>query len=225
MIITIEDFIKPEQIAQMRAIAESGEFHEGKNTVNDSYKLIKNNMQLNDRAKQDKIADIVIENIISNKEVFSATRPFRYRIGLVAHYTKGMSYGRHIDGCIMGKDHSAMRSDISMTIWLNNANEYEGGHLLIEDPAGNFRHKMNAGDVVIYPTTTLHQVEEVTSGERWVMVMWIQSVIRSPYDRKVLFDLEKLMNSIYNKEGYSTDFILIESTFNSLLRQKTEINY
>ena len=128
--------------------------------------------------------------------------------------SKGMQYGRHIDNAYM----SSGRADLSFTIFLTNKNLYEGGELLIEDLTSENKFKLNSGEILIYPSTYLHSVQEVLNGERIVCVGWIESYIKSIEEREYLFDLDAGARSLLAKHGRSDDLDLIFKSYSNLLR-------
>ena len=127
---------------------------------------------------------------------------------------KGMKYGRHIDNAFM----SSGRADLSFTLFLNKKNEYEGGELLIENINSEEKLKLNAGEIIIYPSTYLHSVEEVLQGERLVFVGWIESYVKSIEEREYLFDLDAAAKSLLSKHGRSDELDLIFKSYSNLLR-------
>ena len=128
--------------------------------------------------------------------------------------SKGMSYGRHIDNAYMASG----RADLSFTVFLTQKNQYEGGELLIENLTSENKFKLNSGEILIYPSTYLHSVQEVLNGERIVCVGWIESYIKSTEEREYLFDLDAGARSLLAKHGRSDDLDLIFKSYSNLLR-------
>ena len=128
--------------------------------------------------------------------------------------SKGMKYGRHIDNAYM----SSGRADLSFTIFLSQKSQYEGGELLIENLTSENKFKLNSGEILIYPSTYLHSVQEVLNGERIVCVGWIESYIKSIEEREYLFDLDAGARSLLAKHGRSDDLDLIFKSYSNLLR-------
>jgi PKHD-type hydroxylase len=119
----------------------------------------------------------------------------------------------------MGRDGARIRTDISVTIFLNNSKEYDGGELVAESIAGEDAAKFEAGDAVVYPSTTLHRVESVTRGERIVAAAWVQSLVRDLEVREVLFDLDRARRMIFDRDGKSEAFDLISKSYSNVLRR------
>ena len=128
--------------------------------------------------------------------------------------TKGMQYGRHIDNPFM----SSGRADLSFTIFISSKNEYEGGELFIESINSEKIFKLNAGELVIYPSTYLHSVQQVLNGERTVFVGWIESYVKSIEEREYLFDLDAGAKSLLAKHGRSEELDLIFKSYSNFLR-------
>lgn len=152
-------------------------------------------------------------------EVFAlAVRPARMGPLLVSRYGAGMGYGRHVDDALMG----GARSDVSFTLFLSDPADYEGGELVIETTAGEQPWKLPAGSLVLYPSTTLHRVAEVTRGTRLVVVGWAQSLIRDPARRELLFELDTARRAIFARDGKSETFDLVSKACANLLRMWAE---
>ena len=128
--------------------------------------------------------------------------------------TEGMQYGRHVDNSFM----SSGRADLSFTIFLNSKDNYDGGELSIECINSEERFKLNAGEIIIYPSTYLHSVIEVTRGDRYVCVGWIESYVKSIEEREYLFDLDAGARSLLAKYGRSDELDLIFKSYSNLLR-------
>ncbi|MGC1245436.1 MAG: Fe2+-dependent dioxygenase, partial [Spirulinaceae cyanobacterium] len=112
-----------------------------------------------------------------------------------------------------------LRSDVSLTLFLNSPSDYVGGELVIEGADDERKFKLEAGSAVVYPSSTLHRVEEVTKGVRLVTVGWVQSLVRDPYQREILFDLDVARRSIFAREGKTIEFDLISKSHSNLLRR------
>jgi PKHD-type hydroxylase len=133
-----------------------------------------------------------------------------------------MSYGSHVDNAFMGTD-PKIRSDLSLTVFLRSPATYEGGELVIETTQGEEAFKLEAGAMVLYPSSTLHRVEPVTQGVRLVAVAWVQSLVKDPAERELLFDLDTARQAIFAKDGKTAEFDLISKSHANLLRKWGEI--
>ena len=188
---------------------------DGKKTAGSHASIVKNNLQLkrtSDISK--KLSSLVKQKILNDDLIKSFTLPKKIHGIMFTKSSKGMQYGRHIDNAYM----SSGRADLSFTIFLTKKNLYEGGELLIENLTSDIKFKLNSGEILIYPSTYLHSVQEVLSGERIACVGWIESYIKSIEEREYLFDLEAGARSLLSKHGRSDDLDLIFKSYSNLLR-------
>ena len=138
----------------------------------------------------------------TSPEFVNAVRLKRMIPPRINRYDTGMYYAEHLDNAIMAAPRQALRTDIAVTICLSDAADYEGGELVIQGDTGERRFKGNAGDVIIYPAGSIHEVTEVTRGCRLVAVSWIQSQVREPGQRRILYDLDASLKAL-EAEGVS----------------------
>ncbi|MBX2838718.1 MAG: Fe2+-dependent dioxygenase [Gammaproteobacteria bacterium] len=135
------------------------------------------------------INKLVVSKLYANSEFQSLALPLKVSAAFVSRCQPGMHYGQHIDNPIMGSANARYRSDIAVTVFLSEPDEYTGGELNIESRFGPVSVKLKAGNAVVYPASSLHEVTPVTSGERLVCVMWVQSMVRDAEQRHLLHDL------------------------------------
>ena len=191
------------------------QWEDGKKTAGNHAAKVKNNLQLNrEEDISKKFTRLISEKILSNNLIKSFALPKKIHGIMFAKSKKGMGYGRHIDNSYM----SSGRADLSFTIFLNNKDNYDGGELSIESINSEERFKLNAGEIIIYPSTYLHSVQEVTRGERFVCVGWIESYVKSIEEREYLFDLDAGAKSLLAKYGRSDELDLIFKSYSNLLR-------
>ena len=194
---------------------ENQGWEDGKKTAGSHASIVKNNLQLkrsSDISK--KLSSLVKQKILNDDLIKSFTLAKHVHGIMFTKSSKGMSYGRHIDNAYM----SSGRADLSFTIFLTKKNLYEGGELLIENLNSDMKFKLNSGEILIYPSTYLHSVQEVLNGERIVCVGWIESYIKSIEEREYLFDLDAGARSLLAKHGRSDDLDLIFKSYSNLLR-------
>jgi len=190
-------------------------WEDGKNTAGSHATFVKNNLQLNRNSEvSKKYSQIVNKKILSNQLIKSFSLPKRIHGIMFTKSSKNMHYGRHIDNPYM----SSGRSDLSFTLSLTNKDSYEGGELIIETLNSEEKFKLNAGQIIIYPSSYLHSVSEVNSGKRLVCVGWIESYVRSIEEREYLFDLDAGARSLLTKHGRSEELDLIFKSYSNLLR-------
>ena len=156
----------------------------------------------------------VTELIMRNGTFRMAFRPRHITPLLFSRYHDGMEYGTHVDDPIMYN----LRSDVSFTLFLSDPQTYEGGELVMETSGGEQAYKLNRGDMIAYPSTTLHRVNPVTSGERMAAVGWSQSYDRDQNQREILWELDVARRGIFEKEKKSREFDVISKAHANLLR-------
>ena len=190
-------------------------WEDGKKTAGNHAAKVKDNLQL-DRSSEisKKYGELIEKKILNNVLIKSFALPKRIHGTMFTKSLQGMKYGRHIDNAFM----STGRADLSFTIFLNEKDKYSGGELLIEGLNSEDKFKLDSGGIIIYPSTYLHSVQEVNSGERIVVVGWIESYIKSIEEREYLFDLDAGARTLLAKHGRSDELDLIFKSYSNLLR-------
>lgn len=183
----------------------------------------KNNYQLSQKSDQSKELQSLILNALNQDQLFfSATLPLKILPPLFNRYGGDCNfYGPHIDGSVLKVPHSDdwLRSDVSCTVFLSDPNAYDGGELTIQDTYGSRGVKFAAGDAVIYPATSVHQVTPVTRGVRIASFFWIESMVRSDEQRRILFDLDMNLLKLREKYGETAEATALTGVYHNLLRQ------
>lgn len=198
MIVVIPDLLTVEEHAQLKELAANSKFVDGKETAGFRAKLVKNNEQVaKDAADKKKLQDIVTTALNRSPAFRRGAIPHRVRPPLISRYRPGMAYGAHVDDALMGSSVNRERTDVSVTVFINDATEYEGGELVIHSPYGIQEVKLPARYAVIYPSGTLHEVAEVTQGERLVAVTWVQSYVRDERHRQLLADVLDIRDKLH----------------------------
>lgn len=195
------------------------DFDHGASTAGWNARGVKHNLQAFDAAAAQRV-----HAALQRHPLFSAAvLPARLGRPLFARYQPGMSYGLHVDDALMGGE-APLRTDVAVTVFLSEPSTYDGGELVIETHAGTLAYKLAAGQAVIYPASHLHRVAEVTLGERLAAVLWVQSRVRDPAQREVLFDLDSVRRSLWRAAGErpTPDFDLLNKTYANLLRAWVE---
>ena len=191
-------------------------WEDGKQTAGKHAAKVKNNLQLKrDSDLSKKFSGLITKKILCNELIKSFALPKKVHGTIFAKSTKGMKYGRHIDNAYM----SSGRADLSFTIVLSSKDDYEGGELSIEYFNSEEKFKLNSGEIIVYPSTYLHSVEKVCSGERLVFLGWIESYVKSIEEREYLFDLDAAARSLLAKYGRSNEVDLIFKSYSNLLRR------
>jgi PKHD-type hydroxylase len=214
MIVEVENVLTTEELESILSTLAKAEFIDGKATAGWHAKQVKQNLQMQRSAPEAADLRKQVELALKRHPLFNAVaRPRKIHSILFSRYEPGMSYGSHVDNALMGQ----WRSDISFTLFLGTA--YQGGELVIEHSDGERSYKLGAGDAIAYPSSTLHRVEPVTEGTRLVAVGWVQSMIRDPQKRELLFDLDTARRALFAREGKTIEFDLISKSHANLLRQ------
>ena len=191
-------------------------WEDGKRTAGTHAAKVKNNLQLRkDSNLSKKFSTLITQKILSNELIKSFALPKKVHGTTFSKSSIGMKYGRHIDNPYM----SAGRADLSFTVFLSPKENYRGGALTIENFNSEEKFKLNAGEIIIYPSTFLHSVEEVLDGERFVFIGWIESYVKSIEEREYLFDLDAAARSLLAKYGRSNEVDLLFKTYSNLLRR------
>jgi len=194
---------------------ENQDWEDGKKTAGSHASMVKNNLQLNRNTEVSKNnAQLVNKKILSSQLIKSFSLPKKIHGIMFTKSSNNMNYGRHIDNPYM----SSGRSDLSFTLSLTDKESYKGGELIIETMNSEERFKLNAGEIIIYPSSYMHAVNEVNYGERLVCVGWIESYVKSTEKREYLFDLDAGARSLLAKHGRSDELDLIFKSYSNLLR-------
>ncbi len=215
MILVIKDILNRDEVTKLIDRINALRFIDGTKTAGWHAKLVKNNQQV-DRTHPDYAAlnKSVTETINRNGTFRMAARPRHLTPLLFSRYHDGMEYGTHVDDPIM----YSLRSDISFTLFLAQPDAYDGGELVMETSSGERAFKLNPGEMLIYPSTTLHRVTPVTRGERLATVGWCQSYVRDADKREILWELDLARRSIFDREKKSRDFDQISRAHANLIR-------
>jgi len=191
-------------------------WEDGKKTAGEHAAKVKNNLQLRrDSDLSIKFSKLITKKILSNELIKSFALPKKIHGTIFSKSINGMKYGRHIDNAYM----SSGRADLSFTVFLNHKDNYHGGALSIESFNSEKQFKLDEGEIIIYPSTYLHSVEEVLEGERLVFIGWIESYVKSIEEREYLFDLDAAARSLLAKYGRSEEVDLIFKSYSNLLRR------
>jgi PKHD-type hydroxylase len=167
------------------------------------------------------LGEVILDALQVNPLFASAALPLKMVSPLFNRYADQQSYGRHIDGAIrpVGDGHNRVRTDLSATLFLSEPDDYDGGELVVEDTYGTRRIKLAAGDMVLYPGTSVHHVEPITRGTRLAAFFWIQSMVRSDADRTLLFQLDNTIQTIATDHPDHPALIDLAGVYHNLLRR------
>lgn len=203
----------------MREAAAALTFDDGRKTAGRFAAEVKANDQAAPSADLDVLLAKVERALAANGLFRSAARPKAMTKLILSRYRLGQTYGLHVDDALM----QGLRTDLSFTLFLAEPDSYDGGALIIEDSFEARAIKLNPGDMILYPSTTLHRVEPVSRGERLAVVGWVQSLIRDAGQREILFDLDQAVEATHASTGKSPLFDSLAKTRSNLLRMWAEI--
>ena len=224
MLITIPNILDKQRLDFIKQVLDKSKFIDGTLSAGMAAKRVKNNEELaTDEQQMQQLNNLVMGSLVQHEEFKAAAIPFRVAAPYYARYTKGMAYGDHVDDPIMGAAGQQYRSDISTTVFLNEPSEYEGGELVITTSFGEQKIKLAAGAAVVYPSSSLHHVAEVTKGTRIVAVTWAQSMVRDPAKRELLYQLNQARESLLKSRPDDVETKQVDVSYVNLFRMWSEV--
>lgn len=224
MLITLSEVLNKEELAVTHDLLLKGKFNDGKLSAGQEAVRVKNNLEL---SGQDDVMtplnNLVMGKLIQHPVYLAAALPLKIAAPYYAKYSQGMSYGYHIDDPVMGPAGQQYRSDIAITVFLNSPEDYDGGELIIKTAFGEQSVKLNAGDAVMYPSSSTHRVAEVTNGERVVAVTWLQSMVRDPVKRELLYNLHQAREDLLKNHPTAEATERVSNSYVNLVRMWSEV--
>ena len=226
MMLAIPDVLDKEGVARVRAIIDAGAWEDGNATSGHQSALAKRNEQLpEDSAAAKEAGRLVLEALGRTPLFIAAALPLKIFPPLFNRYQGGEAFGTHIDNAI--RIHRAsefrVRTDLSATLFLNAPDSYDGGELVIEEDFGERRIKLPAGDMLLYPGTSIHRVTPVTRGARVASFFWIQSMVRDDGERTLLFDLDSAIQQLTQISVDHPAAVPLTGVYHNLLRRWAEV--
>ena len=224
MLVTIPEVLNKEDISVIQDLMATANFHQGTSSAGSEAKRVKNNHEMFiSEVETQRLNNLVMGKLVQNPNYISAAFAAKIAAPYYAKYSVGMSYGNHVDDPVMGPANQRYRSDISITIFLNEPDAYDGGELIISTAFGEQKVKLKAGDAVLYPSSSTHRVSEVTRGERLVAVTWLQSTIRDPAKREILYNLSQARETLIKTSAGSQELEQLSNGYVNLLRMWSDI--
>jgi PKHD-type hydroxylase len=222
MLLHVPNVLSPEALARCRHIVESADWQDGKITAGTQSGQVKNNRQLPEGSEASVAARaIVVDALARSALFFSGALPKKTFPPLFNRYDgSANTFGNHIDNAVRTSTLTGawVRTDVSCTLFLTEPHEYDGGELVIEDTFGTQRIKLAAGDCVLYPSSSVHRVEPVTRGSRIASFFWIESMVRSDEQRRLLFDMDKSIMALRAQHGDNEEVVRLTGCYHNLLR-------
>ncbi|MFT8711636.1 Fe2+-dependent dioxygenase [Komagataeibacter rhaeticus] len=227
MLVHIPAVLSPQEVAHCRRVLEQSQWVDGRVTAGDQSARAKFNLQIpQDSTEGTALADLVLQALGRSPLFNSAALPLRVFPPLFNRYDAGMRFDTHVDNAIRPLPGTGfrIRTDVSSTLFLSEPDEYDGGELIIQDTYGTQCIRVPAGDMVLYPATSLHSVRAVTRGSRWAAFFWSQSMIRNDVQRTLLYQFDRSI--IETRQALPDDHpgvLGLTATYHNLLRQWAEL--
>ncbi len=227
MLLAIPDILSADEVAYCRKILEEAAWVDGNVTSGEQAALAKRNLQIPEGSPAAREAGEIILRALGRNPLFtSAALPLRVLPPMFNRYDTGMKFDAHVDGAIRAIPGAGMRlrADVSSTLFLTPPEDYDGGELIISDTYGAHAVKLPAGHIVVYPSTSLHSVTEITRGSRWSSFFWTQSMVKNDAERTLLFDLDMAIIEI--RKALPDDnaaVVALTNHYHNLLRRWAEL--
>ena len=220
MLLHIERVLTPDQVAQCRETLAAQSWVDGKVTAGEQSAQAKRNLQIpEDAPAARELGEMILGALGRNPTFVSAALPLRVFPPLFSRYDAGMGFGAHVDNAIRFARGVRFRTDVSATLFLTPPEAYDGGELIVEDAYGEHAVKLAAGDLVLYPASSVHRVEPVTRGSRTAAFFWVQSMVRVDAQRSLLYDLDEAVQAVSAKLGQGDEVaVSLAGTYHNLLR-------
>jgi PKHD-type hydroxylase len=224
MMLHIPGVLRPEQVEAMRARLLAADWVDGRASVGTQGAKVKRNRQLSEGSPLAlELGGIVSTALMANPLFFSSVLPLRILPPYFNSYGGGEHYGPHVDGAIRSmRGIPALRSDVSCTVFLSDPDDYDGGELTVIDTYGTHEVKLPAGDAIVYPSTSVHEVQPVTRGERLASFLWVQSMVRDDWKRAMLYELDTNIQALRARHGDEAELVSLTGHYHNLLRMWAE---
>ena len=226
MLLTIPRVLEPDEVRGLRRLIDAASWADGRVTAGTQSAQEKRNRQLPEDAPEAAEARaLVLAGLARSGLFFTAALPQKVYPPLFNRYEPGMDFGSHIDNAVrtFAATGQHVRTDISATLFLSAPEEYEGGELVVEDTYGAHSVKLAAGDMVLYPGTSVHHVRPVTRGTRVASFFWVQSMIRDDTQRGLLFDMDGAISGMRQAHGDSPPVVALTGTYHNLIRMWADV--
>lgn len=218
-LLTIGNVLSQEELVAAQTTLGSIPWKDGRSTAGQTARAVKDNQQADLKTKEGvQLRKVLADTVLQHPVIAAASRPRRISAVMVSRTSGGGHYGRHVDNAFIGQGETRLRTDLSFTLFLNEPESYDGGELVLHSPMGEQAVKLPAGGLVLYPTSDIHEVRQVTRGERLVAVGWIESSIADASQRALLFDLENLRASLRQTMPGSEELLTLDKAIANLLR-------
>ncbi len=225
MIVHVERVLTPDQVALCRHKLSAASWIDGRATAGEQSARAKRNLQVPEESEVAReLGELILGSLGRNPAFVSAALPLRVFPPLFNRYDAGHAFDTHVDNAIRFSGPVRFRTDVSCTLFLTDPGDYDGGELIVEDAYGEHAIKLPAGDLIVYPASSLHRVAPITRGSRWSSFFWAQSMVRSDERRTLLHDLDTTIQALSVKVGQGDrQVVALAGTYNNLLRMWAEV--
>jgi PKHD-type hydroxylase len=225
MLVHIEQVLTPDQLALCRERLAAQDWVDGRVTAGEQSARAKNNLQVpEDAPAARELGEMILSALGKTPAFVSAALPLRVFPPLFNRYDEGMAFDTHVDNAIRFAGPVRFRTDVSATLFLTDPADYDGGELIVEDAYGEHAVTLAAGDMILYPASSLHRVTPITRGSRWAAFFWAQSMVRADAQRSLLYDLDNAIQAMSGKVGQGDPAVVsLAGIYNNLLRMWAEV--
>ena len=227
MLVCVPDVLSKATVAEFRAAIDAASWEDGRSTAGAQSALVKKNEQLPPNGETSRrFGETVIKALVANPLFVSAAIPKQIFPPLFNRYGVGKHFGVHVDNAVRGDPFSGVRirTDLSVTLFLSEPDEYDGGELIVEDYYGSHQIKLPAGHLVLYPASSLHTVTPVTRGVRVASFFWLQSMIRDDHARRLIFDLDTAIQGLVGRLGSNdAEVVRLSGIYHNLIRYRADV--
>lgn len=225
MLLHIPGVLNADELQAIRRGLEAATWTDGRQTVGAQGAQVKRNLQVDaDDPARAELSALIETAVRRHPLFFAAALPLRILTPRFNCYQQGGTYGMHVDGAVMQVDaQTHLRSDLSCTVFLSDPDTYQGGELVIRDTYGEHDVKLAAGDAILYPAGSLHQVTPVTQGQRLASFFWVQSMVRDPQQRSLLFDMDTAIQALRQSDADEQAIVQLTGVYHNLLRQWAQV--
>jgi PKHD-type hydroxylase len=223
MMVHIPEVLTPQQVTRCREVMQKAAWVDGNVTAGHQSRQVKYNLQLSEDSPEARdLGKMVAQAAMQNGLFVSSVLPKQIFPPLFNRYDAGMTFGSHVDNAIRERAGLQVRTDISATLFLSAPEDYDGGELVVEDTYGSHSVKLPAGDMIVYPGSSLHNVTPITRGSRIASFFWVQSLIRDDMRRRLMFDMDVAIMRLTQDHPKHPSIVELTSVYHNLLRQWAE---
>ncbi len=224
MLTKIHNVLSAEELAELHKQINTADWNPGEQSAGTTASSQKANLEMDQSSDNwRQINQLVVGRLYQHPDFQSAVLPHRVSAAFVSRYTEGMAYKAHTDDPIMGTANNRYRSDVAVTVFLSDAETYDGGDLVIHTEFGPISTRLPAGSAVVYPASSVHEVSAVTRGERVACVLWAQSLVRSAQQREILFDLDTARQALKLSTPKAEVTTRVDQAYMNLVRMWSEV--